>query len=329
MNVIELDGLTKNFGGFTAVDKVSFDVKEGEIFGFLGPNGAGKTTTISMLSTLQEPSSGTAKVNGYDIVEEKERVRESIGIVFQDPSLDEELTAYENLKFHAIMYGMGDGTTEKRISELLGLVGLEGREDVLVSRFSGGMKRRLEVARGLMHYPKVLFLDEPTIGLDPQTRHHIWEYVEKLNREENVTIILTTHYMEEAERLAHRIAIMDLGQIVAINSPQGLKEMLEGERVSFQTPKPEELSRSLRELEEVARIQTLNEGVYVTLKNGQRDLPQLLRTILNTGADISSISIYKPTLEDVYIRLTGKSIRDGSASGKDSMRLVGKMGGRR
>lgn len=329
MNVIELNELTKKYGNFTAVDNVSFEVKEGEIFGFLGPNGAGKTTTVSMLSTLKEPTSGTAKVNGYDVVREQEKVRESIGIVFQDPSLDEELTAYENLKFHAIMYELDDDTTEKRVSELLKLVGLQDRRDVLVSNFSGGMKRRLEIARGLMHYPKVLFLDEPTIGLDPQTRHLIWEYVEKLNQEENVTVILTTHYMEEAERLANRIAIMDHGKIIAIDTSEGLQDLVEGETVSLQTSQPEKLSNNLQELEWVDNIQTYNEHVDVTLKNGREYLPLLFRNIFDYNLDIRSISVRKPTLEDVYIRLTGKSIREESASSKDGMRLASKMGGRR
>ncbi len=329
MNVIELNELTKKFGDFTAVDNVSFQVKEGEIFGFLGPNGAGKTTTVSMLSTLKEPTTGNAKVNGYDIVREQEKVRESIGIVFQDPSLDEELTAYENLKFHAIMYELDNDTTEKRVSRLLELVGLHDRRDVLVSNFSGGMKRRLEIARGLMHYPKVLFLDEPTIGLDPQTRHLIWEYVEKLNQEENVTVILTTHYMEEAEKLAHRIAIMDHGKIVAINTPEGLQDLMKGETVSFQTSQPQKFSEGLQGIEWVDKVKTNNEHVEITLKNGEENLPRLFRTIFDYSVDIKSISVQKPTLEDVYIHLTGKSIREESASGKDSMRLASKMGGRR
>lgn len=328
MNVIELNGLTKKFGDFTAVDNVSFNVKEGEVFGFLGPNGAGKTTTVSMLSTLQEPTSGAAKVNGYDIVKEKDKVRGSIGIVFQDPSLDEELTAYENLKFHAIMYELDHKTMEKRVSEVLELVGLEDRRNVLVSNFSGGMKRRLEIARGLMHYPKVLFLDEPTIGLDPQTRHHIWEYVEKLNQAENVTVILTTHYMEEAERLAHRIAIMDHGKIVAINTPEGLQDLVKGETVSFQTSQPQKFSDSLQGVEWVDKVQTNNEHVEITLKNGEENLPRLFRTIFDYGVDIRSISVQKPTLEDVYIHLTGKSIREESGSNKDGMRLRSKMGRR-
>ncbi len=329
MNVIELNELTKKFGDLTAVDNVSFTVKEGEIFGFLGPNGAGKTTTVSMLSTLKEPTSGTAKVNGYDIVGKQEKVRESIGIVFQDPSLDEELTAYENLKFHAIMYELDDKTTEKRILKLLELVGLQDRRDVLVSNFSGGMKRRLEIARGLMHYPKVLFLDEPTIGLDPQTRHLIWEYVEKLNQDENVTVILTTHYMEEAEKLAHRIAIMDHGKIIAIDTPEGLQDLVEGETVSFQTSQPQKFSNGLQGVEWVDKVQTYDEHVEVTLKNGEDNLPLLFRTIFEYGVDIRSVSVQKPTLEDVYIQLTGKSIREESTSGKDNMRLASKMGGRR
>lgn len=222
-NIIEVKNLTKKFNRFTAVDKISFNVKEGEIFGFLGPNGAGKTTTISMMTTLLKPSSGTAIINGYDLKKDKDKVRENIGIVFQDPTLDLELTAYENLSFHGILYCVDQKVLGARIKEVLHLVDLWDKKDLLVKTFSGGMKRRLEIARGLVHRPKVLFLDEPTLGLDPQTRKHIWDYIATLQKEANITIFLTTHYLAETE-LCGKIAIIDKGKIVEIDSPKNLKQ---------------------------------------------------------------------------------------------------------
>lgn len=222
-NIIEVNNLTKKYNGFTAVNKISFEVREGEIFGFLGPNGAGKTTTISMLTTLLRPTSGTANINGYDLKKDKDKVRESLGIVFQEPTLDLELTAYENLSFHGILYCVDQKVLRPRIKDVLTLVDLWDKKDLLVKTFSGGMKRRLEIARGLVHRPKVLFLDEPTLGLDPQTRKHIWDYITTLQKEANITIFLTTHYLAEAE-LCGKIAIIDKGQIVEIGSPKKLKE---------------------------------------------------------------------------------------------------------
>jgi ABC-2 type transport system ATP-binding protein len=223
MNIIEVKNLTKEFDGITAVDDVSFNVAEGEIFAFLGPNGAGKSTTIKMLTTLLQPTRGEMKVNGYDPKRQADQVRHSFGIVFQDPSLDEELTAYENMEFHGVLYDIPRGTRREQIEELLKFVNLWDRRDSLVKNFSGGMKRRLEVARGLLHHPKIFFLDEPTLGLDPQTRNHIWNHLEELNQKEKITIFFTTHYIEEAERIAHRVAIIDRGKIIAMGSPQELK----------------------------------------------------------------------------------------------------------
>lgn len=224
MNIIEVKNLTREFGGLRAVDGISFDVKKGETFAFLGPNGAGKTTTIKMLTTLLRPSSGTMTLNGIDPTQDSLGVRRSFGIVFQDPSLDDELTAYENMEFHGVLYGVPKDIRIGRIKELLSFVELWERKDDLVKYFSGGTKRRLEVARGLLHHPAILFLDEPTIGLDPQTRNHIWSYVKELNKKENVTVFLTTHYMEEADRVADRIAIIDHGKIVAQGSSAELKK---------------------------------------------------------------------------------------------------------
>ena len=222
--MIQAQHLTKKFNDFTAVNDVNFQVEKGEIFAFLGPNGAGKTTTIKMLTTLLHPTSGSIHLNEHDVQGDAKGVRRAFGIVFQDPSLDDELTAFENMDFHGILYGLPKELRRSRIDELLAYVELQDRRDDFVKHFSGGMKRRLEIARGLLHHPKVLFLDEPTIGLDPQTRNHLWSYVQKLNREEQVTVFFTTHYMEEAERVASRIAVIDHGKIIAEGSPQSLRE---------------------------------------------------------------------------------------------------------
>ena len=223
MFAIEVKNLTKKFGDFTAVDDISFSVEKGQIFAFLGPNGAGKTTTIRILTTLLAPTGGSALVNGYDVVNAQSDVRSSFGIVFQDNSLDDELTAYENMEFHGVLYSVPKKLRQERIESLLGIVELWDRKDELVKGFSGGMKRRLEIARGLLHHPKVLFLDEPTLGLDPQTRNHMWRYIRDLNETENITVFFSTHYMEEVERAADVVAIIDHGKIVARGTPGELK----------------------------------------------------------------------------------------------------------
>ncbi|MDQ5949293.1 MAG: Multidrug transporter ATP-binding protein [Patescibacteria group bacterium] len=221
---IEVKNVSKKFDDFVAVDNISFTVTEGEIFAFLGPNGAGKTTSIKMLTTLLEPTSGSVILNGFNVALESDQTRKSFGIVFQDPSLDNDLTAYENMEFHAVLYGVPSSVYKPRIVELLNLVELWDRKDDLVKDFSGGMKRRLEIARGLLHHPRVLFLDEPTLGLDPQTRNKIWEYISNLNKKEHLTVFFTTHYMEEADRVAQRVAIIDHGKIIASGTPIQLKE---------------------------------------------------------------------------------------------------------
>lgn len=222
--MIEVGNLTKTFDGFTAVDNISFSVNKGEIFAFLGPNGAGKTTTIKMLTTLLRPTSGRISLNGSDPTKNQNAVRRSFGIVFQDPSLDDELTAFENMELHGVLYGVPKEIRRERIEQLLKFVELWDRRNDLVKRYSGGMKRRLEVARGLIHHPKILFLDEPTLGLDPQTRNHIWNHIKNLNEEEKMTVFFTTHYMDEAERIAQRIAIIDQGKIIAQGTPGELKQ---------------------------------------------------------------------------------------------------------
>jgi ABC-2 type transport system ATP-binding protein len=217
-NIIEVKNLVKKFKGFTAVDNISFNVKRGEIFAFLGPNGAGKTTSIKMLTTLLHPTSGKIRINGFDPVIQQHETRKSFGIVFQDPSLDDELTAYENLEFHGVLYGISKNIRRQRIEELLRFVDLWDRRKSLVKTFSGGMKRRLEIARGLLHHPKIFFLDEPTLGLDPQTRNHIWSYIKDLNKKEGITVFFTTHYMDEAARAANQVAIIDHGKIIVTAS---------------------------------------------------------------------------------------------------------------
>jgi ABC-2 type transport system ATP-binding protein len=257
---IEVKNLTKRFDGFTAVNDISFTVMEGEIFAFLGPNGAGKTTTIKMLTTLLRPTSGHMSINGYDPNENQDGVRQSIGIVFQDASLDEELTAYENLEFHGVLYGIAKEIRRDRIHQMLQLVELWDRRNDLVKYFSGGMKRRLEIARGFIHHPKVLFLDEPTLGLDPQTRKHIWDYITELNLRENLTIFFTTHNMEEAEKAAEKIAIIDRGKIIAQGSLEELKKRtstnvleeaflaLTGRDIRVEQATPQERMRTFRKL---------------------------------------------------------------------------------
>ncbi len=222
--MIDVKNLTKKFGALTAVDGIDFDVQKGEIFAFLGPNGAGKTTTIKMLTTLLRPTGGEIRMNGADPLKDQDAVRHSFGIVFQDPSLDDELTAWENLEFHGVLYSVPKDLRRRRMEEMLKFVELWDRKDDLVKVFSGGMKRRLEIARGLLHHPKIFFLDEPTLGLDPQTRNHIWSYIQKLNKDEGITVFFTTHYMEEADRVANRIAVIDHGRIIALGSPAALKE---------------------------------------------------------------------------------------------------------
>ena len=228
-NIIEVKNLVKRFGKFTAVNNISFDVKEGEIFAFLGPNGAGKTTTIKMLTTLLNPTSGEIQINGFSPVKDTNKVRHSFGIVFQDPSLDDELTAYENMELHAVFYGVEKEIKDKRISELLKLVELWDRKNEQVKNFSGGMKRRLEIARGLIHHPKILFLDEPTLGLDPQTRNFLWGYILEMNKKEGMTVFLTTHYMEEADKISNRIAIIDQGKIMKLGTPKEIKDETKSE----------------------------------------------------------------------------------------------------
>ncbi|MFW5638295.1 MAG: ATP-binding cassette domain-containing protein [Methanoculleus sp.] len=326
MPTIHVSDLTKVFGGLVAVDSISFTIENGEIFGLLGPNGAGKTTIISMLATMQSPTSGTATVNGHDIATDEDGVRKSIGIVFQDQSLDEELTAYENMDFHGRLYRIPGEIRQKRIGELLTLVGLADRKDDLVKTYSGGMRRRLEIARGLLHEPKVLFLDEPTLGLDPQTRNHLWEYIEQLNREKGITIILTTHYMEEADRLCDRIAIIDHGTIIALDTAENLKDSLGGDLITITSPDPDAIANLLT-VPWILGIERRDDMVTIRLQDADRHIPGIVTAIHQNGIGITSLTVRKPTLEDVFLHYTGRTIRD-EATGKKAVRMFHRAGRR-
>lgn len=309
MPIIHTEKLSKAYGKLTAVAGLDLDVEEGEVFGLLGPNGAGKTTIIMMLTTLRQPSSGRATVNGFDIAKESSKVRKSVGIVFQDPSSDEILTGSENLKLHGMLYDMPDDLAAKRIDEVLNLVDLADRKNDLVKKYSGGMRRRLELARGLMHHPKVLFLDEPTLGLDPQTREHIWNYIRKLAKEEKITIIITTHYMDEADRLCDRIAIIDHGKIVALDSPENLKKELGGETIRLETAKPN--IKALEKLKCVKSIKILDGEVFLTVSDANKNLQK----ILEAAGKVSSVEVRSPKLEDVFLHYTGRTIRKDAPEG--------------
>ena len=321
---LHIQNLTRRFNDLVAVDDISFDINRGEIFGLLGPNGAGKTTTLSMLATMLTPTSGSATVNGIDIGQDPDGVRKAIGIVFQDQSLDEELTAWENMDFHGRLYRIPAETRKERITEFLLLVELNDRRDDIVKTFSGGMRRRLEIARGLLHHPSVLFLDEPTLGLDPQTRNHLWNYIDALAREKGITIILTTHYMEEADRLCNRVAIIDHGRIIAIDTPENLKDGLGGDLVTIRSPEPAAAAEALKE-PWVVRVETHNDEVTVSLKNADQFVSTIVTLLNKRQVPITSIAIHKPTLEDVFLSFTGKTIREQEADHKETMRTYQRM----
>lgn len=392
MSIIKVNELTKVFNGdIRAVDGISFEVEEGELLGFLGPNGAGKTTTLNMLSTLLKPTSGSAIVNGHDILENPDAVRRSIGFVFQDPTLDIELTGRENLDFHGRLYGLKRKVRAERIKEMLEVVQLTDRADDFVKTYSGGMKRRLEIARGLLHYPKVLFLDEPTLGLDPQTRRAIWEHIQRLNEEEKVTIILTTHYTEEADHLCNRIQIIDLGKLVAVGTPEDLKSQLEGDIVSLAFKDPAHLMkvhplfkgkewvssaipvagdggngagmgrmmemmrrmgrggggmggmggggghggggrRVPKHVKEMMEKAMSGKGgpagmmmagakrLNLLVDDGGHRIPEIVKIVDGAGVELESVQLHKPTLDDVFLATTGRSIRDERGSFMQTIR---------
>jgi ABC-2 type transport system ATP-binding protein len=307
--LIRIRDLVKRYGTITAVDGLNLDIEENEVFGLLGSNGAGKTTTIHMLATLLKPTSGTATVNGYDIIKEPSKVRSSIGIVFQAPSSDDMLTGYENLKLHSMLYSVPRHARENRITEVLELVGLLDRKDDQVKTYSGGMRRRLEIARGLLHKPKVMFLDEPTLGLDPGSRETMWKYIQTLVDEQKVTVILTTHYMEEADMLCDRIGIIDKGKIIALDTPAGLKAGLGGDVIKLRT-KDRDVDRVVGQFDFVQKVEHSDGLVVLSVKNAKRALPVLLQHIEAESAEFSS-----PTLNDVFIRLTGRNIKEAAEGG--------------
>ena len=316
MLMIRVEDIAKNFNGLWAVDGVSFEVNEGETFGFLGPNGAGKTTTIKILCTLLKPSRGRAWISDFDVLKSAKDVRRSIGIIFQDPSLDDRLTAYENLKFHAIIYKVPRKERTSRINQVLEMAELEDRRNSLVRTFSGGMKRRLEIARGLLHEPKVLFLDEPTLGLDPQTRNRIWDYLHTLRRTKNITFFLTTHYMDEAEN-CDRIAIIDYGKIIALDTPDNLKRMVKGDIVTVRTQNDALAQKELGDKYQVA-VQCDSSGLHFEMANGEEFVPLLVK---NAKVPITAVGVRRPTLDDVFLKLTGREIRAENASGRDLLRI--------
>ncbi|MHA1377465.1 MAG: ATP-binding cassette domain-containing protein [Candidatus Helarchaeota archaeon] len=372
-NIIEVKNLTKTFGvdssplKVEAVKGINFSVRKGEIFGFLGPNGAGKTTTLSMLSTLLFPTSGTATIDGNDIEKEPDLVRKNIGMVFQETSLDIDLTGFENMELHAIMYGLDKKTRTRRIKEMFEIVKLTEKAKTLVKNYSGGMKRRLEIARGLLHYPNCLFLDEPTLGLDPQTRRSIWEHIKKLNQEYGITIILTTHYMEEADELCDRICIIDHGEIIALGTSENLKAQLKGDTISIEFENTKDLRKFKKKIKDfpginaiklvaersggmpnfqnmpgrppmagkmskammgqMQQMQKMREKMQehqatklnITIENGSEKIPGMIKIANDTGIQIKSLTIKQPSLEDVFIYYTGRSIREQEGEGRMGM----------
>lgn len=317
--MIEIKNLFKKYKNLIAVDNINIKIDNNEIFGLLGPNGAGKTTLIHILATLIKPTSGTATINGYDIISDSSKVRSSIGIVFQAPSSDDILTGYENLKIHSLLYNVPSNIREKRIEDVLELVGLTNRKNDQVKKYSGGMRRRLEIARGLLHKPTVIFLDEPTLGLDPGSREVMWKYIKRLVNEEKITIILTTHYMEEADLLCNRIGFIDKGKIIALDSPSKLKEGIGGEIINIQVEyneicELEEIVNMIKHFDFVHKIENYNEGIItIYVDNANRNLPSILKYVdkfTNNKIHIISVDFRRPTLNDVFLKFTGRHIED-------------------
>ncbi len=306
MVIIKTNALTKSYGKIQAVRSIDLNIEKGEIFGLLGPNGAGKTTTISMLCTIVRPTSGSASIAGYNVIGEPAQVRRKVGIVFQDPTLDTVLTGRENLELHARLYGVPSAVRGKRITEMLELVDLKQRSNDVTRTYSGGMRRRLELARGLLHRPAVLFLDEPTLGLDPQTRARIWEYIKKMAQMEQTTVVLTTHYMEEAEQVCDRVGIIDHGRIIALNSPEALKESMGGDMVVIKVKEPP--LEKIRALPYVSEVRENEGALEIITKEAHLHLAEILSMI----KDVECVEMRVPTLNDVFIKLTGRDIREDS-----------------
>jgi ABC-2 type transport system ATP-binding protein len=313
--VVRVTDLVKRYGELEAVRGINFEVQPGETFGFLGPNGAGKSTTIKILCTLANPTSGSARVAGYDVLRQRDTVRRNIGLVFQDPTLDSYLTGEQNLRFHADLYGVPRSQLDARMKLVLDMVNLWDRRGSVVGTYSGGMKRRLEIARGLLHAPRVLFLDEPTVGLDPQTRSSIWEYINDLKQREDITIFLTTHYMDEAEN-CDRIAIIDHGRIVAVDTPENLKASIGEDRVQISTADD---AGAIKELKDRFDLDAaVHEGlVTFSVASGEQFVPRLFADLTQP---IKSVSVARPSLDDVFMSYTGRTIRDSEATASDRNR---------
>ncbi|MGB9659481.1 MAG: ATP-binding cassette domain-containing protein [Nitrososphaerales archaeon] len=323
MAIVETKDLTKAFGKLIAVDHVSFAVEEGEIFGFLGPNGAGKTTTINMLTTLMNPTEGSAKVAGFDIVKDANKVRSLIGLVPQDLTVDEDLTGMENMMLQATLYHVPKDVAKKRIEEVLRLVELEDAANRKVETYSGGMRKRLELAEGLIHYPKILFLDEPTLGLDVQTRAVIWDYIKKLREERGMTIFMTTHYMEEADALCDRIAIIDYGKIKALGKPKELKDGIGGDVIELALfDNSKDFSEAIAKMPYVIDVKRKGEIYRIKVAKGEEALPNIIEGILKMNLKVSNVSLIKPTLDQVYLEYTGRSLRETEGNREEVMRMI-------
>ena len=318
--------LTKKFGKLVAVDHINMEIRKGEIFGLLGPNGAGKTTTIHMLATILKPTEGTAIVGGYDILREPKEVRKIIGIVFQDTTVDRNLTGFENMWVYGKLYGLSGSVLRDRILELLRFVELEDWKDVTLRKYSGGMIRRLEIARSLLNEPDILFLDEPTLGLDPHTRVHIWDYIRRIQKERNITILLTTHYLEEADALCDRLAIIDFGKIIAMGTPDELKSKISGDSIYLKVDRPDReklhrfIGRVSGELNTQPKLLS-DSRIMIAVLNAPIAIPKLFEVASECGVAILELTYSRPTLNDVFIKLTGRSIRDISGSALDFIRL--------
>ncbi|WXG42114.1 MAG: ATP-binding cassette domain-containing protein [Candidatus Freyarchaeum deiterrae] len=319
MDIVETHNLVKKYGELVAVKGVNIKISEGEIYGLLGPNGAGKTTILSMLSCMLTPTSGEAYVNGFDVIKQQNQVRKSIGVVFQDPAIDENLTGRENMEIHSMLYNVPSKVAKQRIDEALKLVELTDRSKSLVKTYSGGMRRRLEIARGLVHRPRVLFLDEPTIGLDPQTRAKIWDYIDALSKQEKMTIIITTHYMDEADRLCNRIAIIDQGEIKAEGTPAELKKQLGGDVITVKTKSINKMADMASKLDFVKNVNKTTDSVKISVENGEEHLTAVACEARDEGIDIEAVTLHEPTLNDVFLFHTGKEIREEGPGASKAM----------
>ncbi|MBM4240323.1 MAG: ATP-binding cassette domain-containing protein [Euryarchaeota archaeon] len=309
--IIETHDITKKYNDFTAVNSINLKVPKNSVYGVLGPNGAGKTTLISMLCTILYPTSGTATVNGYDIVKNPKDVRKSIGVVFQSRSLDDILTGREHLEMHASLYGVPSEVRKERIEEVLDLIALGEKADQYVKTYSGGMKRRLEIGRGLIHHPEVLILDEPTLGLDPQTRESIWKYVNELNKKEDITVLMTTHYMEEADKLCDEVAIMNLGNIITADSPINLKRELKADTITIRVDKADKFIQEAEKLDFIKEIFRIDSEIKLMVERGENLVAEVVNFANNNKIFVNSIELEHPNLEDVFIKYTGTTIADG------------------